>query len=123
MGIPDAVCSHHDDGCEDDIGQDDADHSDEGFDVEELMCNVAPDVLLQRRNKGFSNFDMLDKASGDLLYEECKGCDKEHTMLSMMLELLNLMASSGWSNTSFSALIKLLTKVLPKPNGLSSSTY
>jgi hypothetical protein len=123
MGIPDAVCSHHDDGCEDDIGQDDADHSDEGFDVEELMCNVAPDVLLQRRNKGFSNFDMLDKASGDLLYEECKGCDKEHTVLWMTLELLNLMASSGWSNTSFSALIELLTKVLPKPNGLSSSTY
>jgi hypothetical protein len=53
MGIPNDVCSHHEDGCEDDIGQDDADHSDEGFDVEELMHNVAPDVLLQRRNKGF----------------------------------------------------------------------
>jgi hypothetical protein len=46
MGIPDGVCSHHDDGCEDDIGQDDVDHIDEGFDVEELMHNVAPDVLL-----------------------------------------------------------------------------
>jgi hypothetical protein len=46
MGIPDYVCTHHDDECEDDIGQDDADHSDEGFDVEELMHNVAPDVLL-----------------------------------------------------------------------------
>jgi hypothetical protein len=33
MCIPDDVCSHHDDGCEDDIGQDDANHSDEGFDV------------------------------------------------------------------------------------------
>jgi hypothetical protein len=32
---------------------------DEGFDVEELMCNVAPDVLLQRRNKGFNNFEIL----------------------------------------------------------------
>jgi hypothetical protein len=62
MGIPDDVCSHHDDGCEDDIGQDDADHSDEGFDVEELMHNVAPDVFLQRINKGFNNFEMLDKA-------------------------------------------------------------
>jgi hypothetical protein len=29
MGIPDDVCSHHDNGCEDD-----ADHSDEGFDVD-----------------------------------------------------------------------------------------
>jgi hypothetical protein len=34
MGIPDGVCSHHDDGCEDDICQDDVDHSDKDFDVE-----------------------------------------------------------------------------------------
>jgi hypothetical protein len=46
MGIPDDVCSHHDDGCEDDIGQDDTNHSDEVFDVEELMRNVASDELL-----------------------------------------------------------------------------
>jgi hypothetical protein len=42
MGIPDDVCSYHNDRCEDDICQDGADHSDEGFDVEELMRNVAP---------------------------------------------------------------------------------
>jgi hypothetical protein len=48
MGIPDDVYSHHDDRCEDD-----ADHGDEGFEVEELMHNIAPDVMLQRRNKGF----------------------------------------------------------------------
>jgi hypothetical protein len=105
MGISDDVCSYHDDGCEDD-----ADHSDECFDVVELMHNVAPDALLQRRNKGFDNFEMLDKASRDLLYEECKGCDKEHTMLCMALELLKLKASSGWFDTSFSALLELLTK-------------
>jgi hypothetical protein len=85
MGIPDDVCSQHNDGCEDDIGQDDADHSDEGFDVEELMHNVASDVLLQRRNKGFNNFEMLDKTLRDLLYEECKGCDKKHMVLWMTL--------------------------------------
>jgi hypothetical protein len=66
------VCSHHDDGCEDDIGQDDADYSDEGFDVEELMCNVAPDVLLQRRNKCFNNFEMLDKASRNFFTRSVK---------------------------------------------------
>jgi hypothetical protein len=46
MSLPDDVCSRHDDGCEDDIDQDDADHSDKFFDVEKLMHNVAPDVLL-----------------------------------------------------------------------------
>jgi hypothetical protein len=111
MGIPDDVCSHHDDRCEDYIGQDDTYHSDEGLDVEELMHNVAPDVLLQRRNKCFDNFEMLDKASKDLLYEECKGCDKEHTVLWMTLKLMKLKATSRWSDTSFSALLKLLTKV------------
>jgi hypothetical protein len=66
---------------------------------------------------------MLDKALRDLLYKECKGCDKEHMVLWMMLELLKLKASNGWSDTSFSTLLDLLTKVLPKPNGLPSSTY
>jgi hypothetical protein len=113
MSIPDDVCSHHDDGCADDIG----------FDVEELMRNVAPDVFLQRRNKEFDNFEMLDKASRDLLYEKCKGCDKKHTVLWLTLELLKLKASNGWFDTSFSTLLELLTKVLPKSNGLPSSTY
>jgi hypothetical protein len=51
MNILDDVYSHHDDGCEDDIGQDDADLSDEGFDVEELKRNAVSDVLLQRKKR------------------------------------------------------------------------
>jgi hypothetical protein len=122
MGILDDVCSHYDNGCEDDIGQDDADQSDEGFDVEELMRNVVPDMLLQRRNKGFNNFEMFNKASRGL-YEECKWCDKEHMVLWMTLELIKLKATSGWSDTRFSALLELLIKILSMPNGLPSSTY
>jgi hypothetical protein len=73
--------------------------------VEELMRNVAPDVLLQRRNMSFDNLETLDKASRDLLYEECKGCDKKHMVLWMTVELLKLKASNGWSDTSFSDLL------------------
>jgi hypothetical protein len=91
--------------------------------VEKLMHNVAPHVLLRRKNKAFDNFEMLDKALRDLLYEKCKVCDKEHTVLWMMLELLKLKGSNGWSDTSFSSLLELLTKVLPKPNGLTTGTY
>jgi hypothetical protein len=101
----DHVYSHHDDGGD----QDDVGENDEGLNVEELMWNVAPDVLLQCRNKGFDNFETLNKVSRDLLYEECKGCHKEHMVL--------------WSDSSFSALLELLSKVLPKPNGLLTSTY
>jgi hypothetical protein len=41
----------------------------------------------------------------------------------MTLELLKLKASNEWSNSSFSALFELLSNVLPKPNGLPTSTY
>jgi hypothetical protein len=73
IGITDDVCSHHDDICEHDIAQDDADHSDEDFYVEELMHNVVPDVLLKRRNESFDNFDMLDKASRYFFTRSIKG--------------------------------------------------
>jgi hypothetical protein len=109
----DHVYTHHDDGGDhDDVGE-----NDEGLDVEKLMWNVALDVLLQCRSKGFDNFETLTKASRDLLYEECKGCYKEHRVLWMTLELLKLKASNGWSDSS------LLSKVLPKPNDLPTSTY
>jgi hypothetical protein len=112
------VYSQHDDGGEAVVGE-----NDEGLDVEELMQNVAPDVLLQCRNNGFDNFEILDKASSDLLYEVCKGCHKEHIVLWMTLELLKWKANNGWSDSSFLALLELLGKVLPKPNGLLTSTY
>jgi hypothetical protein len=109
---------HDDGGDQDDVGE-----NDEGLDVEELMQNIALDVFLQCRNKGFEIFETLNKVSRDLLYEECKGCHKEHTVLWMTLELLKLKASNKWSDCSFSAFLELLSKVLPKPNGLSTSTY
>jgi hypothetical protein len=115
----DHVYTHHDDGGD----QDDVGENDEGLDVEELMRNVTPDVLLQCRNKGFNNFERLYKVSRDLFYEKCTGCHKEHTVLWMTLELLKLKASNGWLNSSFSALLELLSKVLPKLNGLPTSTY
>jgi hypothetical protein len=113
------VYSHHDDRG----GQDDVGGNDEGLDVEELMRNVAPDVLLQCRNKCFDNFETFNKTSRDLVYEECKGCQKGHMVLWMTLKLLKLKASNGWSDSSFSALLELLSYVLPKPNGLPTSTY
>jgi hypothetical protein len=87
------------------------------------MWNVAPDVLQQCRNKGFDNFETLNKVSRDLLYEECKWCHKEHMVLWMTLELLKLKASNRWSDSSFLALLELLSNVFPRPNGLPTSTY
>jgi hypothetical protein len=43
--------------------------------------------------------------------------------LRVVLELLNLKASHGWSNNSFLELLTLLVKLLSKPNTLPTSTY
>jgi hypothetical protein len=40
-----------------------------------------------------------------------------------VLELLKLKASHRWSDNSFSELLNLLAKLLPKPNTLPTSTY
>jgi hypothetical protein len=44
-------------------------------------------------------------------------------VLWITLELLKLKASDRWSYTSFSTLLELLTKVLPKSNSLPNNTY
>jgi hypothetical protein len=67
--------------------------------------------------------DILEKSSKDLLYDESNGCGKEFTHLCVVLELLKLKASHGWSDNSFSKLLSLLAKLLPKPNTLPTSTY
>jgi hypothetical protein len=66
-----------------------------GLDVEELMRNIALDVLLHCRNKSFNIFETFDKALRELLYDGCKEYDKQHTVLWMRLELLKLKASNG----------------------------
>jgi hypothetical protein len=73
--------------------------------------------------RGLSNMDILEKSSKDRLYDESNDCGKEFTQLRVMLELLKLKASHGWSDNSFSELLSLLTKLLPKLNTLLTNTY
>jgi hypothetical protein len=76
-----------------------------------------------RTDRGLDNIEILEKSSREPLYNESNGCDKEFTQLCVVLELLKLKASHGWSNNSFSELLSLLAKLLPKPNTLPTSTY
>jgi uncharacterized Zn finger protein (UPF0148 family) len=57
------------------------------------------------------------------LYDESNGCGKEFTQLRVVLELLKLKGTHGWSGNSFSDLLSLLAKLLPKPNTLPTCTY
>jgi hypothetical protein len=66
---------------------------------------------------------ILEKSSREPLYNESNGCGKEFTQLRVVLELLKLMTSHGSSDNSFSDLLSLLAKLLPKPNTLPTGTY
>jgi hypothetical protein len=46
--------------------------------------------------------DILEKSSKDLLYDKSNGCGKEFTQLCVVLELLKLKVTHGWSDNSFS---------------------
>jgi hypothetical protein len=76
-----------------------------------------------RTDRGLDNMEILEKSSREHLYDESNGCDKEFTQLCVMVELQKLKASHGWSDNSFSELLSLLAKLLPKPNTLPTSTY
>lgn len=100
----------------------DSDDFDGGFDLEDMLRHVEPEVLAGR-SRGLENWQALEKASKDLLYDETKGCDKDFTVLRSVLELLRLKAKHGWSDTSFNDLMSLLSVLLPKANFIPSNMY
>jgi hypothetical protein len=83
---------------------DGVDHGiDDDFDYEELLCHVEPQMLNSMgTDRGLDNMEILEKSSREPLYDESNGCDKEFTQLRVMLELLKLKATYGWSDNSFS---------------------
>jgi hypothetical protein len=101
----------------DDHGIDDDDDIDDDFDFEELLHHVEPHVLNSMgTDRGLDNMEILEKSLREPLYDESNGCGKEFTQLRVMLELLKLKASHGWSDNSFSNLLSHLAKLLLKPN-------
>jgi hypothetical protein len=97
--------------------------TDDDFDYQELLRQVKPQVLSSMgTERVLSNMDILEKSSKDLLYDESNGGGKKFTQLHVVLELLKLKAYHRWSDNSFSELLSLLAKLLPKPNILPTST-
>jgi hypothetical protein len=121
-GVGDGNSHDQDDGVFD--GDDHGIDDDDDFDFEEFLHHVEPHVLNSMGiERGLDNMEILEKSSRQPLYDESNGCGKEFTQLRVMLELLKLKASHGWSDNSFSDLLSLLAKLLPKPNTLPTSTY
>jgi hypothetical protein len=51
------------------------------------------------------------------------GCKKEQNKLHVVLTLLQINASNGWSDKCFNELLQFLNDLFPKVNVLPRSTY
>jgi hypothetical protein len=65
-------------------------------------------------DRGLDNMEILEKSSREPLYDESNGCGKEFTQLRVMLELLKLKASHGWSDNSFFQTFESSSKITSK---------
>jgi hypothetical protein len=90
--------------------------------IEELLCHMEPKVLIGSA-KGLENFDALKKIAYDCVYDESKGCENTWMVLRFLIQLLMLKAKHGWSDSSFSDLLRLLGSLLTKPNFMPKNTY
>jgi hypothetical protein len=115
--------SHYQDGGVFDGADRGIDDDDDDFDYEELLHDVEPQVLNSvGTDRGLDNMKKLEKSLREPLYDESNGCGEEFTQLRVVPELPKLKVSHGWSDNSFSELLSLLGKLLPKPNTLPRST-
>jgi hypothetical protein len=86
-------------------------------DLDEMLWNVESEFNGKSRNDKFSQI-MKD-------YETplFSGCKREHNKLHVVLTLLKMKASNGWSDKGFNELLQFLNDLLPKANVLPQSMY
>jgi hypothetical protein len=64
-------------------------------------------------------FSQIMKDYETPLFSRCK---REHNKLHVVLTMLQMKASKGWSNKGFNELLQFLNNLLPKANVLPRST-
>ena len=72
-------------------------------------CTYIPEILR----------DLFQKESNVPLYPDCM----KYLKITAVFNLYNLKAKNGWSDKSFTDLLKLLGDMLPEKNVLPDSTY
>ncbi|KAA0059543.1 uncharacterized protein E6C27_scaffold518G00570 [Cucumis melo var. makuwa] len=77
------------------------------------------EISHEQYSKDPSGFEKLLNDAEKPLYEGCK----KFTKLSTLVKLYNLKVRHGWSNISFSKLLKALKDILPSLNDLPTSMY
>jgi hypothetical protein len=85
-----------------------------------------PDEILQNVDSEFSGKSQNDKFSQimkDYKIPLFSGCKKKCNKLHVILALLQMKASNGWSDKGFNELLQFFNDLLPKANVLPQSTY
>ena len=82
--------------------------------VDEMMEGMEEEL-----GKDSRVFETISEASQTPLYPGCT----EWTKLSAVLELYSIKSESNWTDGSFTRLLKMLSRMLPKGNELPNSNY
>ena len=100
-----------------DIDHDENDNSnnDHHVNIDEMLRDVERDVA----EKDIKKLQQLFVDAEKPLYSGCK----KFTILSIVVKLLDIKAKNGWSDKSFTTLLKLLHEAFPEDNELPVSTY
>jgi hypothetical protein len=86
-------------------------------DLDAMLRDGKGDLTSERE---FQKYERMREDSRTPLYP---GCKEDHTKLHTVLTLLQLKASNGWSDKSFTELLDFLGDLLPEDNVLPLSTY
>jgi hypothetical protein len=86
-------------------------------DLDEMLRNVKGEFTSKSQNKKFSQI-MKDYETSVF-----SGCNKEHNRFHIVLTLLQMKASNGWSDKGFNKLLQFLSDLISKINMLPQSTY
>jgi hypothetical protein len=86
-------------------------------DLEEMLQNVESEFSGKNQNDKFSQI------MKDYVTPLFSGCKKEHNKLHVVLILLQIKASNGWSDKGFNELLQFLYDLLSKANVLPQSRY
>src|SRR6266498_846513 len=90
---------------------------DDEDDISWLLCGGEVDFTDIRM---FGKFQKMHEDRTTPLFS---GCKKKHAKLHTVLTLLQMKASNGWSNKSFTELLGLLRELLSEDNVLPENTY
>jgi hypothetical protein len=85
-------------------------------DLDEMLSNVESEFSGKSKNDRFSQI-MKDYETP--LFSRCK---REHNKLHVVLTMLQMKASNGWSDKGFNELLQFLNNLLPKANVLPQTT-